>query len=58
MVVPVAAAAIALAAALAGFAMVKFYGIVFLGQMREEALKDAHDAGPWESPPASPGWPA
>ncbi|GIK23842.1 MAG: hydrogenase 4 subunit B [Betaproteobacteria bacterium] len=48
MVVPVAAAVVALVAALAGFAMVKFYGIVFLGRMREEALKDAHDAGPWE----------
>jgi len=39
---------VALVAALAGFAMVKFYGIIFLGQMREPALKDAHDAGPWE----------
>ncbi len=48
MVVPVAAAVVALVAALAGFAMVKFYGIVFLGQMREEALGEAHDAGPWE----------
>jgi formate hydrogenlyase subunit 3/multisubunit Na+/H+ antiporter MnhD subunit len=48
MVVPVAAALVALVAALAGFAMVKFHGIVFLGQMREPALKDAHDAGPWE----------
>jgi len=48
MVVPVAAAVVALVAALAGFAMVKFYGIIFLGQMREEALKEAHDAGPWE----------
>jgi formate hydrogenlyase subunit 3/multisubunit Na+/H+ antiporter MnhD subunit len=48
MVVPVAAAVIALVAALAGFAMVKFYGIIFLGQMREPNLKDAHDAGPWE----------
>ncbi len=48
MVVPVAAAVVALVAALAGFAMVKFYGIVFLGQMREPALKEAHDAGPWE----------
>jgi hydrogenase-4 component B len=45
MVVPVAAAVVALVAALAGFAMVKFYGIVFLGQMREPALNDAHDAG-------------
>jgi len=48
MVVPVAAALVALVAALAGFAMVKFYGIIFLGQMREAALKDAHDAGLWE----------
>lgn len=48
MVVPVAAAVVALVAALAGFAMVKFYGIVFLGRMREEAFKDAHDAGRWE----------
>ncbi|MEW6163529.1 MAG: hydrogenase 4 subunit B [Pseudomonadota bacterium] len=48
MVVPVAAALVALVAALAGFAMVKFHGIIFLGQMREPALKDAHDAGRWE----------
>ncbi|WP_126446382.1 hydrogenase 4 subunit B [Sulfuricystis multivorans] len=45
MTVPVAAAAVVLVAAMAGFAMVKFYGIIFLGQMREPALKDAHDAG-------------
>ena len=45
MIVPVAAAVVALVAALAGFAMVKFYGIIFLGQMREPTLKDAHDAG-------------
>ncbi len=48
MVVPVAAALVVLVAALAGFAMVKFYGIIFLGQMREPGLKDARDAGPWE----------
>jgi NADH:ubiquinone oxidoreductase subunit 5 (subunit L)/multisubunit Na+/H+ antiporter MnhA subunit len=48
MVVPVAAAVVALVAAMAGFAMVKFYGIIFLGQMRETSLKHAHDAGPWE----------
>jgi NADH:ubiquinone oxidoreductase subunit 5 (subunit L)/multisubunit Na+/H+ antiporter MnhA subunit len=48
MIVPVAAALVALVAALAGFAMVKFFGIIFLGQMREESLKDAHDAGLWE----------
>jgi formate hydrogenlyase subunit 3/multisubunit Na+/H+ antiporter MnhD subunit len=48
MLVPIAAAVVVLVAAMAGFAMVKFYGIIFLGQMREEALKDAHDAGSWE----------
>ncbi len=48
MLVPVAAAAVALAAALAGYVMVKFYGVVFLGQPREERLADAHDAGLWE----------
>ena len=35
----------ALIAALAGFAMVKFFGVVFLGQPREEKLSQAHDAG-------------
>jgi formate hydrogenlyase subunit 3/multisubunit Na+/H+ antiporter MnhD subunit len=45
MLVPLAAAAVALIAALAGFAMVKFFGIVFLGQPREEKLAEAHDAG-------------
>lgn len=48
MLIPVATAAIALAAALAAYVMVKFYGIVFLGQPRDEKLKDAHDAGWWE----------
>jgi NADH:ubiquinone oxidoreductase subunit 5 (subunit L)/multisubunit Na+/H+ antiporter MnhA subunit len=48
MIVPVAAAVVALVAAMAGFAMVKFYGIIFLGQMREENLNEAHDAGIWE----------
>lgn len=43
--VPIAAAGVALTAALAGFALVKFFGIIFLGQMREPALKEAHDAG-------------
>jgi hydrogenase-4 component B len=45
MFVPIAAAAVALTAALAGFAMVKFYGIIFLGRPREEKLSQAHDAG-------------
>jgi NADH:ubiquinone oxidoreductase subunit 5 (subunit L)/multisubunit Na+/H+ antiporter MnhA subunit len=48
MLIPVAAAAIALAAALAGYVMVKFYGVVFLGQPRETSLAMAHDAGIWE----------
>ena len=45
MLLPVVAAAIALIAALAGFAMVKFFGVVFLGQPREASLSQAHDAG-------------
>jgi len=48
MLVPVVAAVIALVAALAGYAMVKFYGVIFLGQHREDKLAQAHDAGPWE----------
>jgi formate hydrogenlyase subunit 3/multisubunit Na+/H+ antiporter MnhD subunit len=48
MLIPVAAAVIALAAALAAYVMVKFYGVIFLGQPRESALAHAHDAGRWE----------
>ena len=48
MLVPVVAALIALIAALAGYTMVKFFGVIFLGQPREEKLAQAHDAGPWE----------
>lgn len=48
MLVPVAAAVIALAAALAAYVMVKFYGVIFLGQPREKVLDHAHDAGAWE----------
>ncbi|MBP8296430.1 MAG: hydrogenase 4 subunit B [Burkholderiales bacterium] len=44
MLVPVGAAAFVLAAALAGYVMVKFYGVIFLGQPREEKLARAHDA--------------
>ena len=44
MIVPVGAAAFVLAAALAGYVMVKFYGVIFLGQPREAKLADAHDA--------------
>ena len=48
MLIPVVAALIALVAALAGYTMVKFYGVSFLGRPREEKLSEAHDAGAWE----------
>ena len=45
MLIPVAAASIALAAALAAYVMVKFFGVVFLGQPRDPVLYQAHEAG-------------
>src|SRR3954471_1621364 len=51
MLVPVAGAAVALAAALSGYVMVKFFGVVFLGQPREAHTSEARDAGPWERSP-------
>ena len=48
MLIPVVAALIALVAALAGYTMVKFFGVVFLGQPREDKLAQARDAGRWE----------
>jgi formate hydrogenlyase subunit 3/multisubunit Na+/H+ antiporter MnhD subunit len=48
MLVPLAAAALVLAAALAAYVVVKFYGVVFLGRPREPNLAYAHDAGPLE----------
>jgi formate hydrogenlyase subunit 3/multisubunit Na+/H+ antiporter MnhD subunit len=48
MLVPLVAAAVALVAALSGYAMVKFFGIIFLGQPREEKLLHAHDASTLE----------
>ncbi|HCA26724.1 MAG TPA: hydrogenase 4 subunit B [Betaproteobacteria bacterium] len=48
MMMPVASAALVLAVALAAYVMVKFYGIVFLGQPRETKLAQARDAGIWE----------
>ncbi|MFZ3088160.1 MAG: hydrogenase 4 subunit B [Methylotenera sp.] len=50
MMLPLGAAALALAAALAAYAMVKFYGIVFLGRPRRQNQDNApvHDAGIWE----------
>jgi len=45
MLVPLGAAALALTIALAAYVLVKFYGVIFLGQSREPASADAHDAG-------------
>jgi formate hydrogenlyase subunit 3/multisubunit Na+/H+ antiporter MnhD subunit len=45
MLLPLGAALLALAAALAGYVMVKFFGVIFLGQPRESALRHARDAG-------------
>jgi len=46
MLVPLGAAALALTAALAAYVMVKFYGVIFLGQPREPSLAKAHPPGP------------
>jgi formate hydrogenlyase subunit 3/multisubunit Na+/H+ antiporter MnhD subunit len=48
MLVPLAAAALVLVAALGAYVMVKFYGVVFLGRPREPQLAHAHDAGHFE----------
>ncbi|HVP34397.1 MAG TPA: hydrogenase 4 subunit B [Steroidobacteraceae bacterium] len=45
MLLPLGAAVVVLAAALAAYVMVKFFGVIFLGQPREAALARAHDAG-------------
>jgi formate hydrogenlyase subunit 3/multisubunit Na+/H+ antiporter MnhD subunit len=45
MLIPLGAAALALTVALAGYVMVKFYGVIFLGQPRETALAKAHRSG-------------
>ena len=44
MLVPIFAAGLALVAALAGYVMVKFFGVIFLGKPREEKLAQARDA--------------
>jgi formate hydrogenlyase subunit 3/multisubunit Na+/H+ antiporter MnhD subunit len=44
MLLPLGAALVALAASLAAYVMVKFYGVIFLGQPREATLQRAHDA--------------
>jgi formate hydrogenlyase subunit 3/multisubunit Na+/H+ antiporter MnhD subunit len=45
MLLPLGAAVVALSAALAGYVMVKFYGVIFLGAPRESSLVNAHDCG-------------
>jgi hydrogenase-4 component B len=45
MMLPLGAALVALAAALAAYVMVKFFGVIFLGQPREPGLARARDAG-------------
>ncbi len=45
LLIPMGAAVVALCAALAGYVMVKFYGVIFLGQPRESTLTSAHDCG-------------
>jgi formate hydrogenlyase subunit 3/multisubunit Na+/H+ antiporter MnhD subunit len=46
--VPVVAAGVALVAALGSYVMVKFFGVIFLGQPREPRLAASHDAARWE----------
>jgi len=48
MLIPAVAALIALVAALAGYTMVKFFGVIFLGRPREARLAQAHDANAWQ----------
>ncbi|HET7731150.1 MAG TPA: hydrogenase 4 subunit B [Usitatibacter sp.] len=48
MLVPIFAAGVALVAALAGYVMVKFFGVIFLGRPREEKLAQARDASGME----------
>jgi hydrogenase-4 component B len=45
MMLPLGTALVALCAALAAYVMVKFFGVIFLGQPREPGLARAHDAG-------------
>ncbi len=45
LLLPVLSAVIALVTALSAYTMVKFYGIIFLGQPREPGLLKARDAG-------------
>jgi hydrogenase-4 component B len=49
MLIPLGAAVVALSAALAAYVMVKFFGVIFLGQPREASLAQAHDCGTLEA---------
>jgi formate hydrogenlyase subunit 3/multisubunit Na+/H+ antiporter MnhD subunit len=48
MLIPLGAAVLVLSAALAAYVMVKFFGVIFLGQPRETSLSNAQDSGPLE----------
>ena len=48
LLIPLGAALLALTAALAGYVMVKFYGVIFLGRHREPGLESARDCGRFE----------
>jgi len=48
LLIPMGMVLVALCAALAGYVMVKFFGVIFLGQPREATLAHAHDCGPLE----------
>ena len=45
LLIPMAMALVVLGMALAGYVMVKFYGVIFLGRPREASLARAHDCG-------------
>jgi hydrogenase-4 component B len=48
MLVPIVAGVIVLVGAMAAYVMVKFFGVIFLGQPREQKLHHAHDVNIWE----------
>ena len=48
MLIPIVAGVIVLVGAMAAYVMVKFFGVIFLGQPREQKLHHAHDVNIWE----------
>jgi len=48
MLIPIVAGVIVLVGAMAAYVMVKFFGVIFLGQPREQKLNHAHDVNIWE----------